>query len=693
MKKITKIFHKKFIQTICLSICIVFSIPSLRAMAVSWALFTAEELLVPLLCVTGIMKHAQDKETIPLPFRDISVTAPQFITSPEPKKSLPNKSLTLTTPQTTERHNGFYCAIGAKSTTSSLVQESIQEAEIHDTCLALDLADPTTAKNFQNQLNKVISVIYKTNNPLLSPVERLSARLALVEQKLPYNYDTHLKDLILEISPYYFDAQGALLSSDTPFQASVTITKFLEKVIKKDIGPIHALSQSHIAGAHKIIHDINHPPSLLKRMWAKFFQTDKKLIYLKPHFKSFEQLHKAVVTNPYNLDFKNILYLCRIGNIPESYALAQRYQNTEIQTVFNTFYQDFANKILSTLKKDSRWSQLSLEAQEKITQSPQALLAELNRYEQRQVTRCISTPGPKLLNCGNGKIQELPNIKPSCSQEKNIVKPKNCGTANNIQIPPIPDIRDLNLDDIGKHQCNHSKQKPNSISEPCNTDSNFTIEKLSHALFRQSEVIENISEAPIQPDKPKSLEEIIEDYPEELQQFLPTPEEIAELGKEFNEQFNKILKELNFGEDYEVDYLHILAPIIELINGKINLKGLHVDYLGKIENSGVIEIIKVPQLDKNNCYAAWIKYAGQEKFSTFFPLTWPAKKIIENIIESLKDQKIEIALNVKTKNYEITGLTSENIKIKTVINPSHKKVITSYPYLKASNVNFNIEKK
>ena len=105
----------------------------------------------------------------------------------------------------------------------------------------------------------------------------------------------------------------------------------------------------------------------------------------------------------------------------------------------------------------------------------------------------------------------------------------------------------------------------------------------------------------------------------------------------------------------------------------------HHDWLGILEESGLVEFTKV-EVDANGIYRANLVINGDyvKEPKTFFPKDWSRKKVVEKIIESLKNLVNEPELRANGK-WRITGKTTEGIHIRTIINPIKNKIETSYP--------------
>lgn len=184
----------------------------------------------------------------------------------------------------------------------------------------------------------------------------------------------------------------------------------------------------------------------------------------------------------------------------------------------------------------------------------------------------------------------------------------------------------------------------------------------------------------------------------ELQEIFSKPQDWEKLAKVFDGTVKITLKS---GEKVSVwiDYEHIFNPII-IVNckkGEITLNGFHHDWQKRIEKSRLIQFSDYKE-ESNGIYKAdWI-FNGEFKESTFFPAAWSRVKVIEKIIEAIKNPNIDDGDKNKPEEIEkddnrleIRGKTSEGIDIiiifkvqKNLDNRKLAKLVTAYPNIKSN---------
>jgi len=138
---------------------------------------------------------------------------------------------------------------------------------------------------------------------------------------------------------------------------------------------------------------------------------------------------------------------------------------------------------------------------------------------------------------------------------------------------------------------------------------------------------------------------------------------------------NKVIK---------INYEHILG-MSPRFNGKGSASGMggfHHDFMGAIEQSGLIKFVN-KVIDKTGVYSATIIVNGTEiPGKTFFPAIWSRKQVMAAIFEAydnFKKSGIEPVLRNDLK-YKIRGITKEGIEIEMYV--TQNMLITSaYPIL------------
>ncbi len=108
------------------------------------------------------------------------------------------------------------------------------------------------------------------------------------------------------------------------------------------------------------------------------------------------------------------------------------------------------------------------------------------------------------------------------------------------------------------------------------------------------------------------------------------------------------------------------------------LNGFHHDYLGKLEESGIVRYVNIKEglhgTYKADVIVNGIKFEGK----TFFPQFWNHEKVLEKIFESLQNL-IDKPILQKNGNWQFKGITSEGIKIETIVDVKNEKIITAFP--------------
>gem|GEM_PF-3555454 len=129
--------------------------------------------------------------------------------------------------------------------------------------------------------------------------------------------------------------------------------------------------------------------------------------------------------------------------------------------------------------------------------------------------------------------------------------------------------------------------------------------------------------------------------PEDIKDIVISPVQCENLSKAYN---GTIAIELDDGATIEIAWInfdHILGPdiVIHCAKGEISVTGFHHDYLGRAKKSDKFkfEIIK---MGEHGVYIAKWSYGNAEpKTSTFFPDEWTRSKVVEKILEALKNKK------------------------------------------------------
>ncbi len=148
-----------------------------------------------------------------------------------------------------------------------------------------------------------------------------------------------------------------------------------------------------------------------------------------------------------------------------------------------------------------------------------------------------------------------------------------------------------------------------------------------------------------------------------LEHILLSSEEIKRLAGTYN-NICKSFAEIDF-KSIIINFEHIFGPEIRCGKKTISLSGFHHDLRGLIEKSGIIHFSHILEGPYKVYRANWY-YNGIKKCSTFFPKLWNREKVIEKIIEAC--QNIESILPQPNGTFQLTGITSEGLKIEMIIN-------------------------
>ncbi len=126
-----------------------------------------------------------------------------------------------------------------------------------------------------------------------------------------------------------------------------------------------------------------------------------------------------------------------------------------------------------------------------------------------------------------------------------------------------------------------------------------------------------------------------------------------------------------------IDFKHIFEPEIRCLRTDFKLSGFHHDYLGQIEELGIIQFTDIIN-GPNGVYSAKWWYKGIDKRSTFFPKNWSREKVCEVILEACEQPRL--IKKADSGNITLRGLTKEEITIEFVVNPEGK-ITTAYPLI------------
>jgi len=167
--------------------------------------------------------------------------------------------------------------------------------------------------------------------------------------------------------------------------------------------------------------------------------------------------------------------------------------------------------------------------------------------------------------------------------------------------------------------------------------------------------------------------------------------EIVELKKKFDCVQNCVVDctKKGFAEfnnkHIKIPYEHILGIELkwnDLKNTLSGVSGFHHDFMGIIENSGLLKFVR-KGVEKNGCYLADILLDGARvPGKTFFPQHWSREKVISKIYEAYESFiKSGVIPLEKGGKYIIEGLTQEGINIRMFIT-KNGQVATAYPIVK-----------
>ncbi|BDC34452.1 hypothetical protein Noda2021_04100 [Candidatus Dependentiae bacterium Noda2021] len=177
--------------------------------------------------------------------------------------------------------------------------------------------------------------------------------------------------------------------------------------------------------------------------------------------------------------------------------------------------------------------------------------------------------------------------------------------------------------------------------------------------------------------------------PKELQPFIPSQKEIAQLEKQLD-----IIPAIKKISGKEIDVLignleHVFCPEIKVNceTGKVGIQGAHYyPVLKKLEKEGLVKVHSdVLNADGTNT-VNWSYHGCIPKDSSCFPEHWTKENIVQKINESIKN--IVDKLGYPNGRLELTGLTQEGIRIKIIFQISEKgsgttcNIISCFPLLK-----------
>ncbi|HEV2600690.1 MAG TPA: EndoU domain-containing protein, partial [Candidatus Babeliales bacterium] len=175
--------------------------------------------------------------------------------------------------------------------------------------------------------------------------------------------------------------------------------------------------------------------------------------------------------------------------------------------------------------------------------------------------------------------------------------------------------------------------------------------------------------------------------PKELEEVILSPEEIEKLVKVFDGTLSVPI-EIGEGVHIWIDYEHIFNPVLKIgcKDNTITPVGLHHDYLGELQKSGLIESVIIKQGEHGIYQIEWSYVGSDTKESTMFPDYWTREQVIQKIDEALR-AVIEKEQNTRNVGrWEIKGQTSEGISIiaiidiyKTQSGQKVGKIVTAYP--------------
>lgn len=165
--------------------------------------------------------------------------------------------------------------------------------------------------------------------------------------------------------------------------------------------------------------------------------------------------------------------------------------------------------------------------------------------------------------------------------------------------------------------------------------------------------------------------------------------EIVELKKKFDCMQNCVVDcaKKGFAEfsnkHIKIPYEHILGIELKWNEAKNTLSGIsgfHHDFMGAVENSGLLTFVK-KGVEKNGCYLADIIVDNARvPGKTFFPQNWSREKTISKIHEAYDNfiKNGATAYVEKRGKYVLQGMTEEGIKIEMYIT-RNGQILTAYP--------------
>lgn len=129
---------------------------------------------------------------------------------------------------------------------------------------------------------------------------------------------------------------------------------------------------------------------------------------------------------------------------------------------------------------------------------------------------------------------------------------------------------------------------------------------------------------------------------------------------------------------------HLLVPELEVTKeGIVRFSGFHHDFMGIIEESGIIQLTN-KVVDQFGCYRADVWFNGKSVPKSFFPKEWPREKAIAKVFEAYDQFIATGATNFEISpggKYKLVGYTTEGIKIENIITKKGH-VCTAYPFVK-----------
>lgn len=174
--------------------------------------------------------------------------------------------------------------------------------------------------------------------------------------------------------------------------------------------------------------------------------------------------------------------------------------------------------------------------------------------------------------------------------------------------------------------------------------------------------------------------------PPGLLEKLPSKFELEKLGAQYSRV--QLPGKIN-GQDIlaQIDLEHIFLTNIEIdcARGRMRMGGFHHDYLGTIEQSGILDIKQGESLS-NGIYKINWGYGLGDKPSTMFPKNWTREQVMEKSLEALRHIRIQDFAKENNNRYLVEGVTSDGITILWVFEAQNEKitgdVISIYPLIK-----------